>query len=217
MRLARARHAPSIVREARPLPDQLVGAPIESFADLDAESAHGERTPVTADEPPIEPRRAVAFHLLVKIVAREKAYACQVAPASVVGSGANLEVLWDEPTIGAGPLDNASASQRLQAPHMSVNESLIVASADAGRRGLQHLAVSARAIDARAACDDCNVAIGATGGPEFKSRRSDQHLAHSGALVQRSVKIRCKAPVHCLSPFARRRATCCRAHDVMTD
>ena len=98
------------------LPDQLVGAPIESLADLAAESAHGERTLVTADEPPIEPSRAVAFHLLLKIVAREKAYACQIAPASVVGSGANLEVLWDEPTIGGGPLDNAGASQRLQAP-----------------------------------------------------------------------------------------------------
>jgi hypothetical protein len=32
------------------LPDQLGGAPIESLADLDAESAHGERTLVTADE-----------------------------------------------------------------------------------------------------------------------------------------------------------------------
>ena len=77
------------------LPDQFVGAPIESLADLGAESAHGERTLVTADEPPIEPRRAVAFHLLLKIVTREKAHACQVAPASFVGSGANLEVFWE--------------------------------------------------------------------------------------------------------------------------
>ena len=46
-----------------------------SFAptNLDAESAHGERTLVTTDEPLIEPRRAVAFQLLLKIVAREKA------------------------------------------------------------------------------------------------------------------------------------------------
>ena len=152
------------------LPDQLVGAPIESLADLDAESAHGERALVTTDELLIEPRRAVDFHLLLKIVTREKAYACQVAPASVVGSGANLEVLWDEPTIGAGPLDNAGASQRLQASHVGVNESLIVASADAGRRALEHLAVSARAIDASAGCDDCNVAIGGTLG------RSAAHL-----------------------------------------
>src|SRR5215472_7869501 len=65
------------------------------------------------------------------------------------------------------PLD---ASQRLQTPHVGVNESLIVASADAGRRALQHLAVSARAIDAGAGCDDCNVAIGGTLG------RSAAHL-----------------------------------------
>src|SRR5215475_4598805 len=63
------------------------------------------------------------------------------------------------------PLD---ASQRLQT--VGVNESLIIASADAGRGGLQHLAVSAPAIDASAGCDDCNVAIdGALG-------RSAAHL-----------------------------------------
>src|SRR5215472_7960198 len=38
--------------------DQLLGTPIESLADLGAESAHGERTLVTTDEPLIEPRRA---------------------------------------------------------------------------------------------------------------------------------------------------------------
>jgi hypothetical protein len=43
------------------LPDQLIGAPIESLSDLDAESGHEERTRVAANEPPIEPRRAVAF------------------------------------------------------------------------------------------------------------------------------------------------------------
>ena len=50
-----------------------------------------------------------------------------------------------------------------------VEESIIVASADAGCRDLPHLVVSAPAIDASAGCDDCNIAIGRT------SRRS---LAH---------------------------------------
>src|SRR5215472_12907070 len=152
------------------LPDQLVGAPIESLTDLGAESTHSERTLVSANEPPIEPSGAIAFHLLVKVAAGENAYACRTDLASIVGPGANLEIPWDEPTIGAGPLDNARAAQRLQTPHVGVNKSLIVASADAGRRGLQHLAVSARAIDASAGCDDCNVAIGGTLG------RSAAHL-----------------------------------------
>jgi hypothetical protein len=129
------------------LPDQLVGTPIESLSDLDAESAHGERTLVAADEPPIKPRGAVAFHLLVKIAAGENAYACRTGPASIVGPGTNLEIRWDEPAIGAGPLDNADAAQRLQAPHMGVNESFIVSSADASRCALQHLVVRARAWD----------------------------------------------------------------------
>jgi hypothetical protein len=107
------------------LPDQLGGAPIKSLTDLDAESAHDERTLIAANEPPIEPCRAVAFHLLVKIAAGENAYAGRTGPASIVDPGANLEIFWDEPAIGAGPLDNAGAAQRLQAPHMGVNETLI--------------------------------------------------------------------------------------------
>jgi hypothetical protein len=53
------------------LPDQLVGAPVESLTDFDAETAHD----------------------------------------------GSLEILWDEPAIGARPLDNAGAEMRLQAPH----------------------------------------------------------------------------------------------------
>jgi len=115
MRLARGRHAPSTVRK---------------------ESAHGERTLVTADEPPIEPSGAVAFHLLVKIAAGENAHACRTGPANIVGLGANLEILWDKPAIGVGPLDNAGAAQCLQTPHVGVDESLIISSADAGQGSL---------------------------------------------------------------------------------
>jgi hypothetical protein len=55
------------------LPDQLVGAPIESLPDLDSESAHDERTLVAPNEPSIEPGGAAAFDLLVKIAAGKNA------------------------------------------------------------------------------------------------------------------------------------------------
>lgn len=141
------------------LPDKIVGAPVEGVADPGAESTLGERALVAAGRPTVEPSRAVARHLPVEIVAGQDPHTGLTAPARIVGRRASLKILGNDPADGAGPLDNAGAAQRLRAPHVGIDECVIVSTTDAGRRSLQDLSVNARAILARAMGDDRDVAV----------------------------------------------------------
>ena len=102
--------------------DQLVRAGLKRFRDLFAEPNRCPRDPVAADELAVEPGRTVARHLPVEVIAGEDLHVRLAAALRVIGQGALLEILGNEPAVRAEALNDPCPPERLQAAHMAVDE-----------------------------------------------------------------------------------------------
>jgi hypothetical protein len=143
-----------------PLPDQLVGAPIDGLTHLRPESSRGERAAVAGDKLPVEPGRAVARHLPVEIVGREDTHLDLGPLGGVMGGCAGLEVLRDEPAVGPDPLDDAGAAKGFEASDVSVDLGVEVSAPDREIAVHGERPVLAWTIDPGATGDPRNVVIG---------------------------------------------------------
>src|SRR5947209_4779695 len=63
-----------------PLADELIGAPLEGFTHLGAESAGRQRAAIAAKELTIEPSRAVTGHLVIEVIGAENPQLSLAAP-----------------------------------------------------------------------------------------------------------------------------------------
>jgi hypothetical protein len=88
------------------LRDQLVGAPIESLTDLDAESAHDERIFVTTDEPLGGTRNSFCnFHIAIGDEKTSAANLITTAADSSIGGSILLSANQLKSLVGAQGLE----------------------------------------------------------------------------------------------------------------
>jgi hypothetical protein len=162
---------PALGRPAAvPLPDQLVGAPLQGLTHLGAESGGGERAAIAADELAVEPSRAVAGHLPVEVVGAKEAHLGPASLGGLIGGGTGLEVLRDQPAVGIGPLHDAGAAKRFEAPDMSADIGVMVSARDTDIAALGKRPMLAWTIDPGAAGDLGDVVVGrplGTGAADF--------------------------------------------------
>src|SRR5207245_9658152 len=104
---------------AMALADQFVRARFERCRDLFAEPNPRPRDPIAANKLAIEPGCAIARHLPVQVVAGEYSHIRLPPTLGVISQRALLEVLRDEPAVGAETLYDPRPPERLQAAHMA--------------------------------------------------------------------------------------------------
>ena len=124
-------------------------SPLHRVRHVAAEASVGERRSAAGDEFPVEPGRAIAADLSLKIERRKRADGYAIAAAvQIVAHPALANVGGDAPCVSVEPLDMPRPAQRLQAADMGADESLGVA-ADALDALARSLEMRAWAIDAR--------------------------------------------------------------------